>query len=426
MDGIPRDEYAADTGNEEADKFLAVQKWLAWYNGSPVPGRRERRDGPVDAPRTWGALADKYLEHREGLSPLETNRTHRDMRTRWLDAEFGNTRLSAITVPRVQQFFDRIKDEDVATTSIAKAKNTMAAILNWAWKSKWFSEEKFMRQIDTPQAIAGVKSKQPGVPEKIDLFTPEEVARLLNHSRATGDPLYNMWVTLAHLALRCGEVIRLDQSNLYEREGRLWRVDVTHKGIIDRRTGEWVGTEGPKWQKARKTVRAFEPVPAAVERALIDQADRIDALRMAHPEWPTLYKGLLWLQDDGTPFAVTDIEYRWKVALRKAGVRHLPPHSMRKFCASVMIMQGVPLKRVAEWLGDKSLAMVEEIYIQIMPRIAGVPTEQDALANVFAGLNAAPVVDPRPSAEGPANHPDQPIRLTDNGRSVGHDVGRIR
>src|SRR6185312_15213431 len=70
-------------------------------------------------------------------------------------------------------------------------------------------------------------------------------------------------------------------------------------------------------------------------------------------------------------------------AVRRAGIPHCTRHDLRRTAASWMVMAGVPLKKVADMLGD-TLAMVESVYGRFSPDYL-----QEA-ADALDGVNLTP------------------------------------
>jgi integrase len=57
----------------------------------------------------------------------------------------------------------------------------------------------------------------------------------------------------------------------------------------------------------------------------------------------------------------------WKPLLRRAGVRHRKPHTLRHTFASLLLQQGESLVYVRDQLGHHSIKMTVDIYGHLVP-----------------------------------------------------------
>ena len=51
--------------------------------------------------------------------------------------------------------------------------------------------------------------------------------------------------------------------------------------------------------------------------------------------------------------------------LEKNGLRPIRFHDLRHSCASLMVMNGVPMKQVQEWLGHSTFSTTADIYAHL-------------------------------------------------------------
>ena len=51
--------------------------------------------------------------------------------------------------------------------------------------------------------------------------------------------------------------------------------------------------------------------------------------------------------------------------LEKNGLRPIRFHNLRHSCASLMVMNGVPMKQVQEWLGHSTFSTTADIYAHL-------------------------------------------------------------
>ena len=62
------------------------------------------------------------------------------------------------------------------------------------------------------------------------------------------------------------------------------------------------------------------------------------------------------------PNYITD---HFKLLLKQHGLRHIRFHDLRHSCASLMVMNGVSMKQVQEWLGHSTFSTTADIYAHL-------------------------------------------------------------
>ena len=66
--------------------------------------------------------------------------------------------------------------------------------------------------------------------------------------------------------------------------------------------------------------------------------------------------------------------------LTKYGLKHIRFHDLRHSCASLMVMNGVSMKQVQEWLGHSTFSTTADIYAHLDYK------SKEGSAGVIAGL----------------------------------------
>ena len=66
------------------------------------------------------------------------------------------------------------------------------------------------------------------------------------------------------------------------------------------------------------------------------------------------------------PLSASSIKKRYEKALTATGCQHYTFHELRHYAASVMIMLGIPVKYIADYLGHETEDMVNRVYGHIM------------------------------------------------------------
>lgn len=215
----------------------------------------------------------------------------------------------------------------------------------------------------TADPSAKVKPARLDPPHR-DLLDRQELDRV---TAAAGDPWALIIRVAAWTGLRRGELLALQWGDL--ELGDRPRVHV-------RRTTGRYGTGSPK---SRAGVRPV-PLASAVARDL-------RAHRMASPR-----KGpgdLVFQSATGTPIDPDNLGRAWERALRRAGIRHMRFHDLRRTAVSLMVAAGASPKAVQAIAGHATIGMTFDVYGDLLP---------DALDEVADRLDALAQEDPGQAA----------------------------
>lgn len=212
-------------------------------------------------------------------------------------------------------YWDRRKRSGVASGTIRREGVTLRAALRWAVKEKWLAQAP---HIDLPS---------PPAPRE-RFLSHDEAAKLIE---ACKTPHLRLFVLLAlNTAARTGAILDLTWD----------RVDLEAKRIHFRLPGR------AETKKRRATVPINKRLLAALQTAR-------DAAVAEHV-----------IEYGGRP--IRRIRRAYDGAVKRASIAHCTRHDLRRTAASWMVMAGVPLKKVADMLGD-TLAMVERVYGRFSP-----------------------------------------------------------
>jgi len=195
----------------------------------------------------------------------------------------------------------------VSDGTIIKELVTLRTALRWALSVGWIAE---MPQIEMPRTPAS----------RDKWLSKAEAARLLE---AAIDEHTRLFIMLAlYTGARSGAILSLTWQ----------QVDLV-SGVIN--FGRGTGNKG----------RAIVPMIP----------DLLDAMRFAANVRTTDNV----IEYRGKP--VKSIKTGFHMSVKRAGLDHVTPHSLRHTCATWMVMSDVPMDMVARFLGN-SVAMVEKVY----------------------------------------------------------------
>ena len=178
-----------------------------------------------------------------------------------------------------------------------------------------------------------------------EILTPDELATVLEAAR---EPERTIFRVAAFTGLRRGELLGLQWGD----------VELDKARLHVRRSFGPHGYGAPKSAAGRRVV----PLTAGL----------VAELRAHHARGPVVAldpepDALVFPSAAGTPIAPRTLEKRWARALRQAGVRHLPLHSLRHFAASALIASGANVKTVQAIIGHASAQLTLDVYGHLFP-----------------------------------------------------------
>jgi len=201
-------------------------------------------------------------------------------------------------------------------------------------------------------------------PAGFDFLDFDEADRLLAAAKREGE-FYPLIVVLLRAGLRSGEARALR-----------WEDTDLRAGLIHVRRSEWRGTYSSPKSNQHRTV----PMSGLVRDVL--QAHR------------HLKGELVFCNEDGSGIQTWQLREALKRCCRRAGLRHVSPHTLRHTFASHLAMRGVPLKAIQELLGHAGLAMTLR-YSHMSPSV-----HTDAVALLDGPAEQEPRQDPVTRGQG--------------------------
>jgi integrase len=190
----------------------------------------------------------------------------------------------------------------------------------------------------------------------VSYLAAADVRRLLD---ATADaeqgPLYTLAVTTG---LRLGELL-----------GLTW-TDVAHGTLTVRRS--LARAEGGGWElaqpKSARSRRAI-PLPTIARDALSRQQARQQVAKGAAGSAWQDQAGLVFADAIGRPLRPEGVSARFQRDRKVAGIREVRFHDLRHSAATMMLVEGVPLAVISEWLGHAGIAITASHYAAVVPEL---------------------------------------------------------
>ncbi len=265
--------------------------------------RELQADREDPEPISLADFAREYLEHKRRLGYRAVDRDEDSLGH--LLPYFKGTNLHEITREQVDRYIDLRLGERAAPGTVQREITFLKALMNRALR--WGRIEK------NPAAKIGVK----GANVKRDRFLdPDEMARLLEEASPQGRDVIELAVLTG---LRKGEI-----RGLLERDCDFLREEIC---IRETKTGE---------------ARVI-PMHARV-------------------------KEILWRRMEGIadrPLFSPAFHRAFDLAVRRAGLKDLRFHDLRRTAASYLIMSGADPKSVQEILGHKDMRMTMDVYTRV-------------------------------------------------------------
>jgi integrase len=357
----------------------ASEAWVKmWFDRQSEPSPPSPKSQPEsDAPETVGDLLDRWLSEYVALHLAgRTLETYEGITRLYLLPYFGEIALADLRAAHIQRYINEMIAADLPTTTIARHKTTIQSALRWAVRPMGWLERVPMASVTAPTPRPGVSALN-ARQRSPDVVIPnaDEVRHFLDVNR--DDPLWALWYAGFTLGLRPSELIALGEDNLViGPSGKLTFVTIHRKAYLSRirprpQHRDWV-VEEPK----RASYRTLE-APRSTLDVLRDQAVRMRRWRKQQRkqggyQWPKQWVGWLFLRSNGGyPYDPSGLPWYMTRACELAGVGDWHPSTMRHFCASQLLESGVPVIRVAAWLGHRNGVMVERTYGHTLMGVRG-------------------------------------------------------
>lgn len=306
--------------------------------------RRGELDAPVSTGATFADASAEWLRHaaQERACKASTLTDYR-LAVRRLDEALGALTLEDITTATIERWRDDwIDREGASNRTIQKYLVILGSIFRHA-KRRYGLRTNPMDEVERPRVRNRVE---------IDVLSPEEVWALVRSADSEQDAA--IFLTAAFTGLRQGELLALRWRDV-DFERRVIRVHRTYK------SGNGVDT--PKSGRGRAVPMADEVAQALARLGEREQATADDDLVFVGP------MGHVNAQKLG---------YRYKAALKRAGLRELRFHDLRHTFGTIAINRA-DIVQVQAWMGHADIKTTQR-YLHYKAR----DDEAELLSGAFA------------------------------------------
>lgn len=202
------------------------------------------------------------------------------------------------------------------------------------------------------QNVAALVKGPRAVRHEISPLSPEQMKKLLTAAKGSRDEA--IYTVAVALGLRQGEILALQWDD----------VDFKAKTLTVRRTvqrveGKLVFSD-PKTEKSRRTL----PLPEVLAEALKQHHQLQKAERLLSKFWQD--HNLIFPSSIGTPMESRNLVRDFHELLVKAELPPMRFHDLRHTAATLMLLQGVDMRRVMAMLGHSQIALTANTYSHVM------------------------------------------------------------
>jgi integrase len=343
---------------------------------------------PVASERqTVGQYLEMWLEHvaKPNTRPKTYDAYEYMVRYR-LKPALGDKVLSKLTPSDVRAFMQAMTEADLSAKTVKHLRDTLRCALNVAVRDG----------LIVRNSAALVKPPRPA-PREMLVFTPDQARLFLDLAR--GKRLEALFTVAICLGLREAEALGLRWADI-----DLERAALTVRYQLQRVDSKLRLTE-PKTEKSRRTIY----MPNVTLSALAAHKIRQDTERqLAGSRW--VETGMVFTTRIGTMLDQRDMLREFYRLLDTPDLRDPEPdakkkrrllprlrfHDLRHSAATLLLVQGVPMKTVQEILGHSSFSTTANVYSHVLPAM-----KQEAAARMDAVFSpVAPNLAPERSHAG--------------------------
>lgn len=284
------------------------------------------------------ATLERWLKHwldeicpARGLKP-STIYGYRGKVVTWIVPAIGKVQLRKLTPQHVRALHKRMREAGKAEATVRQVHAILSRALTVAER-----EQRVARNV-----AALVDAPSAGVAHHAALSV-DEAKRVLAAAENTRDLARHVCALV--LGLRRGEALALRWEDVDLEQG-LMRV---HEALDWTPGGDGVRLGTVKSDASQRVI----PLPAGVVGVLA-------RLREEDPGGDWLFPGA-----DGGPQTHSKGDWqRWRDALDRAGVPHVPHHGARASAASLLMEMGVPDRVIADILGHANVQITQRAYLR--------------------------------------------------------------
>lgn len=294
--------------------------------------------------QTLQQFLERWLE--EVVKPARRPRTYESYGhavNRYLIPHLGKRQLMKLNPADVQTMLNTLHSQGL-TRTIRYTRAVLVIALNKALKWGYV-----VRNV-------AILADAPGVERRnIQPLTKEQALALLEAVK--GHRLEALYRLALSLGLRRGEVLGLRWEDV-----DLAQATLRISGALQRQQGKLERT-APKTKASNRLL----PLPAVLVRALQAHRERQNVERQSD-NWQE--HGYVFPSNIGTPMEPRNLNRHFAAVLKRVGLpKTTRLHDLRHSAATLMLLQGVPLRVISKILGHTQIRITADIYTHVLPEL---------------------------------------------------------
>jgi integrase len=252
----------------------------------------------------------------------------------------GRTRLDRLAPSQVQQLLNIKLAAGLSPRSVDYIRQVLKTAL--AKAVRWGLTTRNAAQLaDGPRVES----------HEVQPFTPDEARAFLSAVR--GDRLEALYSVALAVGLRQGEALGLQWSDIDLEDGLI------HVRYQLQRLGGRLQLVPLKTTKSRRTVA----LPASIVTKLREHR------RRQLDERPAIGDGYVFATAQGAPLDAHNVLRVYKAVLVAAGLPDKRFHDLRHSCATLLLVQGTPIRVVMDLLGHSQISLTANTYSHVLPEL---------------------------------------------------------
>ena len=341
----------------------AATEDAAWLALAALQGKLSNDVAPGDDRMRLAAYLDQWLAQKRRISA--TTRMGYAVALGRATSVLGNVAIGKLAPLHIRQLHRSMEGADPPYA--AASMNLTHTVLSMALADA-------VKMGVLTRNVAALVTR-PAIPSTtVQALDGAQAARFI--AAARGQRFEALFVLAITTGMRLGEILALSWADV-DFEARTVRVVASSKRVAGE--GLVIGATKRPWS------RRLIPLPDVALEALRRRKAAAAAEQLKARAY--VDQGLVFATASGRPTGHNDIEQqRLPVVLKAAGLLAADPvtgkpvplitfHGLRHTCATLLLLDGVPAKVVADLLGHKSVAITLDRYSHVLKELRGVASD---------------------------------------------------
>ncbi|NIS70547.1 MAG: tyrosine-type recombinase/integrase [Proteobacteria bacterium] len=274
-------------------------------------------------------MATHWLDAQTAKVRHTTHDQYRGHIENHLSPFFGDVKTNEVNLEMVERFITQCNNLGIFVNTTRKIITTLGSIMKYAAHPK--------RNYAPYNPVPYAENLPKKVKKEAEMATLEETLAIVQQMKKARDRL--IVLTAATTGMREGEIFGLKWEDIQWKDSQIFvRRTFNHRRFYE-----------PKSEKSKRTID--------VPQELLHELKK---WKLACPKGEL---DLVFPNGKGYPINASNwLRQVWHPARRRAGIRHLTPHSLRHFSGSFLLEQGEGMGFVQDFLGHSSIQMTMDTY----------------------------------------------------------------